>query len=113
MREECTASYGEGTPPTNITAVHKPTHTPRVFTHTHTHTHTYIHTHTHEHRFSTLPFSLDEAQLGDLHVHLTNSSLHRARAEAGQLPDFLAEAGACVLGRMGRAGGRAGGEGER
>ncbi|GLC66151.1 hypothetical protein PLESTF_000390500 [Pleodorina starrii] len=40
-------------------------------------------------RFTTLPYTLDEAELGNMHVHLTNSSVQRSRAEAGQLPAFL------------------------
>ncbi|EFJ49768.1 tubulin tyrosine ligase, partial [Volvox carteri f. nagariensis] len=44
-------------------------------------------------RFTTLPYTLDEAELGNMHVHLTNSSVQRVRAEAGQLPSFLQAAG--------------------
>ncbi|GIL75131.1 hypothetical protein Vretifemale_4908 [Volvox reticuliferus] len=40
-------------------------------------------------RFTTLPYTLDEAELGNMYVHLTNSSVQRTRAEAGQLPAFL------------------------
>ncbi|KAG2495208.1 hypothetical protein HYH03_006814 [Edaphochlamys debaryana] len=40
-------------------------------------------------RFTTLPYTLDESQLDNMHVHLTNSSVQKTRAEAGLLPDFL------------------------
>ncbi|GLI62135.1 hypothetical protein VaNZ11_004698, partial [Volvox africanus] len=40
-------------------------------------------------RFTTFPYTLDEAELGNMHVHLTNSSVQRTRAEGGQLPTFL------------------------
>ncbi len=50
-------------------------------------------------RFTTLPFTLDESQLSNTHVHLTNSSVQRDRAEAGLLPDFLRGAGGAGQGR--------------
>ncbi|GFR52132.1 hypothetical protein Agub_g14647 [Astrephomene gubernaculifera] len=40
-------------------------------------------------RFTTLPYTLDEAELCNMHVHLTNSSVQRTRADAGLLPPFL------------------------
>ncbi|KXZ49179.1 hypothetical protein GPECTOR_22g769 [Gonium pectorale] len=43
-------------------------------------------------RFTTLPYTLDESELGNMYVHLTNSSVQRTRAEAGQLPTFLQSA---------------------
>ncbi len=40
-------------------------------------------------RFATLPFTLDPVQLGNKLVHLTNSSVQKARSDAMELPPFL------------------------
>jgi len=43
-------------------------------------------------RFATAPFTLDEAQLENRHMHLTNSSVQKSRVERGEVPDFLKKA---------------------
>lgn len=40
-------------------------------------------------RFATVPFSLDERQLSDRFVHLTNSSVQKERVDKGLVPAFL------------------------
>eukprot|EP00798_Chlamydomonas_sp_ICE-L_P012583 gene12583-15807_t len=43
-------------------------------------------------RFSTVPYTLDEAQLDNRMVHLTNASVQKERSNKNDLPDFLRDA---------------------